>query len=73
MMSYKEAIEEYGPEFAEAVLQEEYNEFISNIGQPAADFYLFDISDDYPGYVESIGARRVKKLDEIMYRMAEGV
>ena len=73
MREYNEVVQEFGPEFAEAVLQEEYNQFVRGIERPAAlSFYPFDTSDDYPGYIESIGVRKVRKFDEKLYRVEEG-
>ena len=72
MRDYNEAVEEFGPEFAEAVLQEEYNQFVRGIERPAAfSFYPFDASDDFPGYIETIGIKKVRAFDEELYLVAK--
>lgn len=70
---YKEIVEEYGQEFAAALLEEEYNQFIRGNGRAPADFYPFDCSDDYIDFIETIGYRRVKANHEKLYRMEEGI
>ena len=71
-MNYSEAIEEFGQELAAALLEEEYNQFICNIEPAPADFYSFKTDENYIDDIESIGIRRIRANNEILYRMEEG-
>ena len=73
MFEYKEAIEEFGQGVAAALLEEEYNQFISSIGPAAASFYPWEDNDNYIDYIETIGHRKVRANHEELYRMAEGI
>lgn len=74
-MNYAEAVNELGSEFAAALLEEEYNQFIRGIEPAAASECIsFDfIEKDYIDYIETIGHRKVVLNNEKLYRMAEGV
>jgi hypothetical protein len=72
-MDYKDMVAEVGQEFAAALLEEEYNQFIRGLNGPAADFYPFDAIDCYTDFVETIGHGRIKANHALLYRMAEGV
>ena len=72
-MSYKDMVAELGQEYAAALLEEEYNQFIRGLDGPAADYYPFDAIDCYTDFIETVGHRRVKANHELLYRMAEGV
>lgn len=72
-MDYKDAVNEFGQEFAAALLEEEYNQFVRGLNGPAADFYPFDAIDCYTDFVETIGHGRIKANHALLYRMAEGV
>ena len=69
---YKDYIEKCEMEHADAVTENEYNQFIRGNGRTPADFYPFDCSDDYIDFIETIGHRRVKANHEKLYRMEEG-
>ena len=66
-------VAELGQEYAAALLEEEYNQFIRGLDGPAADYYPFDAIDCYTDFIETVGHRRVKANHELLYRMAEGV
>lgn len=72
-MDYKDMVAEVGQEFAAALLEEEYNQFVRGLNGPAADFYPFDAIDCYADFVETIGHGRIKANHALLYRMAEGV
>ena len=72
-MDYKDMVAEVGQEFAAALLEEEYNQFIRGLNGSAADFYPFDAIDCYTDFVETIGHGRIKANHALLYRMAEGV
>lgn len=72
-MDYKDMVAEVGQEFAAALLEEEYNQFVRGLNGPAADFYPFDAVDCYTDFVETIGHGRIKANHALLYRMAEGV
>ena len=72
-MDYKDMVAEVGQEFAAALLEEEYNQFIRGLNGPAADFYPFDAIDCYTDFVETVGHGRIKANHALLYRMAEGV
>lgn len=69
--SYMDIINEVGEEFADAVLMEEYNQFTSYQERAAAPFYPFSTEDEYPGYIEFLGCRKVRANNEKLYRMEE--
>ena len=57
---------------AAALLNEDYDQFISRIGRaPAPSFYPFDVTEDYIDYIEVMGHGRIKVNYEKLYRMEE--
>ena len=72
-MDYKEVVKELGQEFAGAVLEEEYNQFIRGCERAAAVFYPFDCTNEYIDYLELIGHRKVMANYEILHLVEEGI
>lgn len=71
-ISYTEAVKEFGQELAAALCEEEYNQFIRGFEQaPATDYIPFD-DNAYIDFLETIGSRKVKSINEKLYRMEKG-
>ena len=70
-MTYSEVIEEVGQEFAAALLEQEYNQFIRGLQRTPAPFYPWKDDENYIDYIESMGYRRFKANNEKLYRMEE--
>lgn len=61
MLSFVQAIEKYGSEISDMMLEEEYNRFVRG-GRPIKK--RWELCDNYPVYKEV-------ELDEKLYRMEE--
>ena len=70
-MNYCDAVKEFGQEFAAALCEEEYNQFIRGFERaPATDYIPFD-DNAYIDFLETIGSRKVKSINEKLYRISE--
>lgn len=60
-------------ENAAALPREELNWVIHRNERAAASFYPWQDNENYIDYIETIGMRRIRANNEILYRMEEGI